>query len=116
MPAGISLCLRLAATALSLIALLAAFLAPASAAGSAGTGLNFDGSTDDARGGPISTTGPQTIEAWIKPSRIGFSIYIINSDDVTGWLVEMDEQGYPKFWAANTSGTWNSAPNWNVKI
>src|SRR5262245_28288855 len=106
MPARLGPGLRLLVAALSLLAGLSALPAPASAAGPAGYGLSLDGADDEARGGAIAgTAGVQTVEAWIRPSRIGYSIFLINSDDVTGWLFGMDDGGYAKFWAADARGT-----------
>src|SRR5205823_1144627 len=117
MSARIGRCLRLFVALLSVVGCLATLLAPASAAGPAGYSLSLDGVDDEARGGAMAgTTGPQTIEGWVRPAGLGFSIFLVNSDDVTGWLLETEDQGYAKFWAADTGGTWKSAPNWRVRL
>jgi Concanavalin A-like lectin/glucanases superfamily len=82
-----------------------------------GHALELDGSDDEARGGAIAgTAGVQTVEAWVRPARLAYSIFLVNSDDKTGWLMETDDQGHAKFWAADSQGAWKSAPNWRVTV
>ena len=41
---------------------------------------------------------------------------LVHSDDVRGWLVEMDALGYVKFWGVDAGGNWQSAPGWGATL
>src|SRR5262245_14078604 len=91
---------------------------PAAAAGAAGGALEFRAAQQSAaRTGLIAgTAGPQTIEAWIYTRTVGFSMILVNSNDIVGWILEMDPSGYIKFWAADTAGNWWPAPGWGATV
>jgi hypothetical protein len=91
---------------------------PATAAGAAGSALDFRAAQQSsARTGLIpGTAGPQTVEAWLNPRTIGYAMILVNSDDVLGWILETDESGYVKFWAAGTDGVWRPVPGWGAKL
>jgi hypothetical protein len=94
-----------------------ASLAWSGALAAPGYALQLDGVDDEARGGTIAGTGGrQTVEVWVRPARIGFSLILANSDDVTGWLLEMDQNGYVKFWAADAGGVWRAATHFGVPL
>jgi hypothetical protein len=66
--------------------------------------LSFDGADDVVRAAQVPSTGPLTVEAWVRPAvNNEDGVVIAAADDDTGWSLELNN-GRLTFWVSTSQG------------